>query len=460
MNPAQKMQHERFRFKDASSLRRKAAELGIDLPFTEDISPLLEPIEIAGRTVANRITIHPMEGCDGLADGSPNELTFRRYRRFASGGAGLVWFEATAVVHEGRANPRQLCIREDNVGTFAQLVSDARRAGHDHFGPSHDPVFILQLTHSGRYARPHGEPDPVLAHHNPALDRLGGIAPDLPLITDDALDRLQDKYVRAAKLAALAGFDGVDVKACHGYLVSELLASFTRDGSRYGGTFDNRTRFLREVVQRIGDEVPGVFVTSRMNAYDGIPSPYGFGCDDVDPPDPLAAEPIELAVALKSLGCPVINITAGNPYYRPHHGRPFDKPLVGLAPPEEHPLVGVNRLINVTSGLQRAVPDLPVIGTGYSWLRQFFPNVSAAVVGAGRASLIGLGRLGFAYPDAARDLIERDGLDPKKVCIACSSCSQIMRDGGCSGCIVRDAEVYVPEYRRGRQRARERPPNG
>ncbi|UCD75536.1 MAG: hypothetical protein JSV91_01195, partial [Phycisphaerales bacterium] len=294
---------------------------------------------------------------------------------------------------------------------------------------------------------------PIIAHHSAVLDPLAGLGTDHPLITDTELDRLQDDYVHAAALAAQAGFDGVDVKACHGYLVSDLMAAFTRQKSRYGGSLENRTRLLREVVARIRDEVPGILVTSRINGFDGIRRPYGFGTDEGDPPAPDLSEPVELGRKLDSLGCPMLNVSAGNPYYRPYHGRPFDRPIAGGAVPDEHPLIGIARLVRMTGQLQRAVPSLPMVGTGYSWLRQFFPQVGAAVIRAGKAAFIGLGRMGFAYPDAVADLAEHGALDAKKVCITCSSCSQIMRDGGRAGCIVRDPEVYVPEYRRGRRRA-------
>ncbi|MBQ6706430.1 MAG: flavin oxidoreductase/NADH oxidase, partial [Clostridia bacterium] len=93
-------------------------ELEAGLPFSDKVEVLKEPLTVAGKEVKNRLVCQAMEGCDGTPDGRPGELTRRRYRRFAEGGAGLSWFEATAVLPEGRANPRQLYITEQNLDAF------------------------------------------------------------------------------------------------------------------------------------------------------------------------------------------------------------------------------------------------------------------------------------------------------------------------------------------------------
>jgi len=213
-------QHARFKFKDKDALLKKADELGIDLPFSDDIENLFEKVQINGRRTANRFAVHPMEGFDSEPDGSPGELSFRRYRRFASGGSGLLWFEATAVVPEARSNSGQLYLHKDNVHVFKRLVDETRKAAPKNYGTDHNPILILQLTHSGRYSKPAGKPKPIIAHHSKILDPIHNLPPDYPLITDEELNNLQNIYVDAAELAAQAGFDGVDIKACHRYLVS------------------------------------------------------------------------------------------------------------------------------------------------------------------------------------------------------------------------------------------------
>ncbi|MEK7404368.1 MAG: FAD-dependent oxidoreductase [Acidobacteriota bacterium] len=442
--------HEPFHFHSVEEVRRRIEELALDLEVTEDLSPLLEPLMLGEFRLANRLVVQPMEGCDGREDGAPDELTRRRYRRFAGGGAGLLWFEATAVTHESRANPRQLWIHEGTVREFAALAAEALQTAREACG--HRPFLVLQLTHSGRYSKPGPRPAPIIAHRSPYLDPIHKLPPDYPLISDDELERLEDRYVEAALCARRAGFDAVDVKACHRYLISELHASHTREG-RYGGSFDNRTRFIRNVVGKIRDAVPGLLVTSRMNVYDAMAYPYGFGVDREDANTPDLREPIELVRLLREAGAPLVNITVGNPYYNPHVNRPFDLPVVGGAMPPESPLAGVARFVGIVRRIQAEFPGFPVIGGGYSWLRQFFPHVAAASVRNGWAALVGLGRMAFAYPNFARDLAERGRLDPEQVCVACSACTQIMRDGGRTGCVPRDAAVYEPIYKAGRAEA-------
>ena len=230
---------DRFRFKAAEELRHCAAELGLELPFSEDISPLLAPGRVAGRDVPNRIAAQPMEGCDGELNGAPAELTWRRYTRIAEGGSGLIWVEATAAFGDGRANPRQLWISDATAGRFCELAAMIRESARARFGASHVPYLVLQLTHSGRFSRTAAPGERKAACHNPHLDR-----EPLPQWTDGELERVRDGFVGAARLAAAAGFDAVDIKACHRYLISELLASHNREHSQYGGSFENRTRFL------------------------------------------------------------------------------------------------------------------------------------------------------------------------------------------------------------------------
>ncbi len=446
--------HETFHYRSAGDLEQQIRELGLDLELSEDFGPLFEPVQAGAFLLPNRFVVLPMEGCDGRADGAPDELTFRRYRRFAAGGAGVLWFEATAVVHEGRANPRQLWLHEKTTPAFARLVEESLAAGRQSMGAGHRPLLILQLTHSGRYSRPERGPAPIVAHHSPFLDPTHKLPPDYPLIADGELERLEDRYVEAALCARQAGFDGVDIKACHRYLVSELHASFTREGSRYGGaSFENRSRFFRNIVGKIRAAAPDMIVTSRLNAYDAMAHPYGFGVSASNPAQPALEEPKGLIRFLAGQGAPLVNVTIGNPYFNPHVNRPFDLPTVGAPLPSEHPLIGVERFVGVVREIQQAFPGLRVIGGGYSWLRQFLPHLAAANLRKGWVSLVGLGRMAFAYPDCVRDLKTRGRLDPEKVCVACSACTQIMRDGGRTGCVPRDPQVYEPIYKEGRAEA-------
>lgn len=441
-------EHGRFHLKTISDLRSEIEKLELSIPIEENLDLLSQQVELGGRKAPNRFLAQPMEGFDAEKDGRPGELTFRRYKRYAAGGFGTIWMEATAVLHEGRSNPGQLCIHRDNAAEYKRLIDSIRLEAKNKAGQS--PVIIIQLTHSGRYSKPTGIPAPIIAHHSPVLDPKHKLSADYPLVTDEYLDRLKESYLEAARLAVEAGVDGVDIKSCHRYLVSELLASFTREG-RYGGSYENRTRLLRETVDLIRRSFPEIIVTTRMSAYDAIDYPYGFGVSKENYRVHDLTEPKLLAQQLAEAGAPLLNISIGNPYFNPHFGRPFDFPIKGLNVPDEHPLVGIDRFVKITGELQAAVPSTSVVASGYSWLRQFMPYVAAGVIKQGNAQLLGIGRGAFAYPDTPKDIIAGLGMDPSKCCVACSACTQIMRDGAMTGCVVRDSEIYGPQYRAGRR---------
>lgn len=441
----------KFNLRSPAELAELACRLGLDVPAQDDLSILAWPVSFAGLTSPNSLAIHPMEGCDGDADGCPGPLTIRRYERFASGGAGLLWIEAVAVVPEGRANPRQLWLNEQSLPPIRAMLERTRAFAANAFGLAHRPVLVAQLTHSGRYSRPIDKRSPLICAHDPYRDPPAGVSADLEVLSDEYFDRLQDAYVTAARLAFEAGFDAVDVKSCHGYLINELLGAHTRPG-RYGGSFANRTRFLLEVFERIRDAVgPGRPVVTRLGVYDAVPYPFGWGVDQDDYTRPDLAEPLKLIELLRERGLAMLNVSAANPYYNPHVNRPFDEPVVGGYRTPEHPLIGVARLIDLAGKVQQAFPDLPVVGSGYSWLRTLFANVAAGAKEQGLTTFVGAGRMAFAYPDFAADIINNGRLDERKVCVACSACTQVMRDGGMTGCVVRDSKVYGPIFREGQR---------
>ena len=435
--------------------------MGVAVDAVEDVSILAKPVEFGGLVIPNSLAVHPMEGCDGDAQGRPDKLTVRRYERFAAGGAGLIWAEAIAILHEARANPRQLWLHEGSKEAFAAMAKRSREKAAEANGAKHRPVIIAQLTHSGRYSKPGSAPRPIIPERDPYRDpmapqpkpdtnRKSKIPDDWPIVTDEYLDQLQNAYVEAARIAFDVGFDAVDIKACHGYLINELLACHNRPG-KYGGSFENRTRFMLDVIDRIRAELGDkARIVTRMGVYDAIPYPYGWGVDKSDYTKPDLTEPKRLIGLLRQRGVQLINITIANPYYNPHVGRPFNEPIVGGYAEPEHPLAGVARLVRITGEIQKQFPDIAFVGTGYSWLRTLFANVGAANKAKGLVTLIGAGRMGFAYPDFARDIVKHGRMYPEKVCVGCSACTQIMRDSGKTGCVVRDNEVYGPIFMHGR----------
>ena len=433
--------HQRFNFKDQEELERKIDLLGLNIPLDSDLSPLSRKVKIGELEAPNSLAIHPLECRDSLADGSPGELTFRRYRRFAEGGAGQIWYEATSFTPEGRSHENQLQLNKATLAEFKKLCDYTRQSAFSVFGKSHHLVSIIELTHSGR----HSGPRPIIAVHDETLDGKSNLPADYPIITDGELEALEDHYVEAAALALEAGFDGIDIKACHGYLAAELLGARQRPG-KYGGSFENRTRFILNVVDKIRDRLgERLALTTRLSAYDGIPG--GWGMQPEAGLQENLDEPIRLVKILYEKGVRVVNISAGNPYIYPHVGRPFDRPLAGGSLPDEHPLEGVARLFDQVRQIQQAVPDMVIIGTGYSWLRHYFGYSAAANIRREWTTVVGVGREALAYPDFAKDLLTRGKLDPKKTCVTCSLCSQVMREGGPTGCVIFDCDLYRPVYR-------------
>ena len=412
------------------------------LLFDEDTKVLKTPIEVGNKTAANRLVCQAMEGCDGTAEGSPDSLTKRRYERFAKGGAGLIWFEATAVMEEGRANPRQLYINETNLDNFKRQVEEIKETALKTNG--YEPIVIMQATHSGRYSKPNGIPAPLIAYNNPIFEKDNPISSDR-IVTDEYLDRVGAALVNGALLAEKAGFDGVDIKCCHRYLNSELLSAFNRAG-KYGGSFENRTRLLRESIKGAIDSCSKDFiVSSRLNVYDGFAYLYGFGVKNDGSLDFDATEPDMLIKELYKYGVRILNITMGNPYFNPHINRPFAH---GEYEAPEHPLTGVARVLNGTAELKKLNPEMLLICSAVSFLGVAAPNVVSAFIKNNKFDFAGFGRTVFAYPDFANDILKNGGMDKNKICICCSKCTEIMRKpGGTPGCVIRDKEVYLPVYK-------------
>lgn len=414
--------------------------LDLALPFSDSLSALKTPLSLGYVTAANRLVCQAMEGCDGTADGAPDTLTRRRYNRFAEGGSGLIWFEATACCREGRANPRQLWLHRDNIDAFKRTLEEIREAAFRKNG--YAPVIIMQSTHSGRYSKPEGKPAPRIAYNNPLFEKDAPIARE-NIVSDEELDRISEQLAESARLAEIVGFDGVDIKCCHRYLNSELLSAYNRPG-RYGGSFENRTRLLRESIRGAMENTGRDFiVSSRLNVYDGFPYPYGFGVSEDGSLGFASEEPIRLLKALRDEGVTLLNITMGNPYVNPHVNRPF---AMGGYEPEEHPLEGVKRMLSGIAQLKKAVPEIALISSGLSFLGTAAPHVAAGFIEEGGFDFAGFGRMIFAYPDFARDILEGDSLQKEKICICCSKCTELMRSGGTPGCVVRDA-LYTDLYK-------------
>ena len=438
------------RLRTVDEFRAHVARLGVEIPVADHLDtpgPLADPVTIrdagAGTlTAPNRFAILPMEGWDGTADGRPTDLVRRRWHRIGASGAGLAWCEATAVRADGRANPHQLLLDASTVDEFAALrtlLAPGQVAG-------------LQLTHSGRWSRPNGVPAPRTAYAHPFLDRRVN-ATDADRFDDDELEELAETYIDAAVLAHDAGFDFVDVKHCHGYLLHELLSAHDRPG-RYGGNLDGRMHFLRCVVDGIRTGAPQLAIGVRLSAFDFMPFapgadsvgtpetvdgkyPYAFGGDGTGLGIDLT-ETHALLDALGDLGIGLVSITAGSPYYNPHVQRPaYFPPSDGYRPPED-PLVGVARQLTATAEITHRHPDLTIIGSGYSYLQDWLAHVGQEVATRGDAAMIGLGRMVLSYPALPADVLAGRPLQRAQICRTFSDCTTAPRHGLVSGCFPLD----------------------
>jgi 2,4-dienoyl-CoA reductase-like NADH-dependent reductase (Old Yellow Enzyme family) len=449
--------------RDHEQLTTRLAILGLseDLvvePEVDPGGPLAQPLGVAGREATNRFCVLPMEGWDGEADGRQSDLVRRRWLRFGAGGAGIVWAEATAVRPDGRANPRQLVLDATTAEALAALRRNLVTAHAEAGGDRHGPVVGLQLTHSGRWSRPSGPPEPRIAYRHPLLDPRAGIAEgpagDAALLSDDELDVLVDDYVRAAVLAQRAGFDFVDIKHCHGYLLHELLSAVDRPGP-YGGGLGGRAHFLRRVTDGVRADAPGLGLAMRLSAFDlvphragedtrGVPEHpgpgpyrYAFGGDGTGLGVDLA-EVHDLVRMARSWGVDLISVTAGSPYYCPHAQRPaWFPPSDGYLPPRD-PLAEVAQLVAVTAALARAHPDVVVVASGLSYLQQWLPQAAQALVRTGGAAAAGYGRMALSYPDLPRDVLTGRPLARTRICRTLSDCTTAPRQGLVSGCYPYD----------------------
>ena len=443
---------------------------GITLPFDEEVksgpdAPLAKPYVLNSKVIGNRFAILPMEGWDNTNDGKPTDLTKRRWQRWGLSGAKLIFGgEATAVCQDGKGSPNQLMMLKQNLGEITELRELLVRTHEEHFSTADDLLVGTQLTHSGRLSHPHDmrRSEPRILYHHPILDERYDVKDDKALMTDNDIDRLIEDFVKAARLSQRAGFDFVDIKHCHGYLGHELLSAVDRPG-RYGGSFENRTRFLREIVAGIRSEVPGLDIAVRLSAVDFIPFqqgaddrtepatfsgeryPYAFGGDGTGLGIDLT-EPLAFLDLLTKLGIKLVCISAGADYNSHVMGPYFSVPVAPHRPPED-PLVGVARLISLVAELKKNRPELAYVGSGYSYLQQWLPNVAQSVINNNLTDFVGIGRMSICYPDIVADILAGRTLKRKRICRTCGYCDTAPGYGMVSGCYTLD-EFYHnrPEY--------------
>lgn len=436
------MSQERFHYKTLEEVKERAEELKVYLPFSSSTDILKTPLKVGNVTFHNRMGIAPMEGADSLEDGSPSDYTIRRYVNEAIGGSALIWFEAISIVPEGRSSKTQLLLTEENVESYKRMNEKIKEAGRKANG--FEPYLIMQANHSGRYSNPDNRPAPMIAYRHPQLEQYRA-ADDSCIVTDDYLKSLEESFGKAALLAKKAGFDAVDIKSCHGYLLAELLSAYDRPG-QYGGNYENRTRLLKNGIKAAKVwEDENFQVTCRLGIYEGYEYPWGFGVSEGSGLKPDLKEPIRLVKELYgNCGIQMMNLTMGNPYATTHVTRPFD---MGKYEPEEHPFTGIGRMIAGIGEVKKAVPEMVIFGSAPTYLRQFADLYTAGAVEEGFCDGMLFGRMAFADPDYANEIIKNGRIDPKRVCMTCGKCGDLIRAHKPTGCVIRDPKTFMPFYK-------------
>jgi NADPH2 dehydrogenase len=403
--------------KNVSRFKDHLRSLCVNIPCDNELafdqhSPLRQVLIREQLTIGNRIAVQPMEGWDGMPDGTPSEHTFRRWQRFGRSGGKLIWGgEAVAVSQEGRANPNQLLAAEHTCAGLARLRTVLVEE-HRHVTGSDEGLLIgLQLTHSGRFSHPnsHKRGEPRILYHHPILDRRLELPEDYPVLSDGDIRSIIEDFHHAAVLAWKSGFAFIDIKHCHGYLGHEFLSAHTREGKGI-------------------PEIPSNLIPYR----------WGFGLDPLNPVQEDFSEPLLFLSLLKKLNIRLVNLTAGSPYYNPHIQRPaLFPPTDGYQPPED-PLVGVARQMEMTRVLKQRFPTLIFVGSAYSYLQNFLPHVAQAAVREGWVDLVGLGRMVLTYPELLWDATRGQPISPKRICRTFSDCTTAPRKGLPSGCYPLD----------------------
>lgn len=417
---------------------------GINIPIADHLDMLETKRMIGNKVIPNSIGIHPCEGFDASTQGDVSDLTIRRYRRYAEGGAGLIWFESFGIGSEGKDSPCQLTMLKENIPGVKALLEQTDAAAMNQYGTEHRPYKVIQLNHSGRRSVDlHGERKPICGWQSPVFDEM--VFGDIPVADDEYIEMVIQQYIDAAENAMSAGFDGVDLKACHGYLLSDLMCAFERPG-KYGGSFENRVRAIIEIVDGIrkkcGDNLD---ICIRMNAYDAIPYPYGWGMvKEAGVMQPDLTEPIALLKLLSAKGVKMMNITTHTPRFAPF-GEGLSAQFNGK---KVKPYYGVACLLNATKELRTAVPDMLYVATGLSWFEKYSVNVGAGGIEQGWFDIAGFGRQALAYPDFAKDIIIHKTLNEDKLCVLCDKCHELSMKGHTMvGCVIRDPEIYLPLYK-------------
>jgi 2,4-dienoyl-CoA reductase-like NADH-dependent reductase (Old Yellow Enzyme family) len=403
-----------------------------------DLNVLSSAMKIGNRTASNRLVNQPMECNDADASGNPSDLTRNRYRHLAEGGAGMIMVESLSISPRSRARKNQLVIEKKNKAPLADMVREMKKINPE-------SLIIFQINHSGIVSGSFSDVVSYYPAYTPTTDST------VRILTDDDIAEIQAQLVKAALITHEAGADGIDFKNCHGYLGGQLLRPANTKKGRFGGSFENRTRFFRETAgmmkSAIKDE--NFIFGARISIYEGILG--GFGTAGPDEVAEDLSEPLALCRLIEDAGFDFINVSSGIPVMTGEITRPT----------QNYPM-GVYRQFGWAEAVRDAV-KMPLIGSAYSYLRNGENKLPGDVpekksllywatknIQDGHVDMVGVGRQSLADPLFAKKVMTGE-IDRIDFCKACNGCSVLLGSQARVGCAFYD-KFYKEELREVRKK--------
>ncbi|MHA1679444.1 MAG: oxidoreductase [Promethearchaeota archaeon] len=394
-------------------------------------SPLGDSCRVGNMIVQNRFLAQPLERNNARDDGTFSESLLESYRGMARGSWGLIVMETTAIKPDQKCRRHALVLADgaENDQSWTSFFKEMKGIGET----GSETLWIVEISAAG-------SKNISGARKSLYKDQMG--AKNIPVMTTGEIDELLDAYVHATRLAYERGSDGIDFKMCHGYFSSLFLRPNNRRDDGYGGSFKNRTRFLREYMKRARNEVgdKNFIWTTRMNGWDGaIPGgfgmagPAGSGLEWVRD----RSEVHELYKLLADLKFDLVNVSGGIP--TPN----------GIIDPARSIPVNFTTFqelaLDATSVLERDGRVVRVASAAWSALGPGIVEVANGYLSKG-IDFVGIGRWQLCEPALPRMVLQdasNAGLDPgdyieeeSNVCIACGKCGAGLSGEGPVSCQI------------------------
>lgn len=362
----------------------------------EQNSKLFSSYRISDRVIPNRLVAQPMEINSAASGGAVCDSVIKRYQELARGDWGIVFLEATSITDRHLARQNGLVLNAANLDGFKRLV-EAFKVLNER------TLLLIQLTHSGRQS---GDFSRKVKAYTDQQE-------DVPILTANELSEIQERFAGAIRLAKEAGFDGVDVKACHGYLGGELLRPRNNRADQWGGSAENRSRFIAQLIRTAVEECPSFVVGSRVSLFEGIRG----GCGTATEHDVIEdlSDMIEILIHFLDAGADYLNISSGIPVKTPQLTRPLRK---GDFYRYSH--------FRYTKRIKEAFPQAVVIGSAYTTGNDSCLAYAHENVAKGYTDLVGFGRQNLADP--LFPVKSRRGAEGINYCTLCGRCSDQLKN--------------------------------